>query len=226
MARRPVTREFYDALVIAFREAPGNAAFASRRVFCERRMAMRGWLHGWPAYPWAHPIKLLLEQEQVTAQAASRRAVISAQAAQEAERDTARQEAVEARTQEAQMLRAARGDVLASLVLAADLVGAMRVAVAAIKAGLLPGPGGAPPEISPTAAMGLLTRHATLVQKAVGAAEAVIQLSRLERGASTVNVGLGIPEEALTPGQIDEELAAIAEVLGAGRSPPPRLPAH
>ncbi len=122
------------------------------------------------------------------------------------------------------MLKAARGDVLAALVLAADLVGAMRVAVAAIKRDLTLDADGKPPTIQPILAMALLTRHATLVQKAVGAAEAVIQLSRLDRGASNLNVGFGIPEEHLTNEQIDEELGAIAEVLGTARSgaPAPR----
>ena len=218
--RSSVTREFYDSLVIAFRETPGNASAASRRALCERRMAKRGWEKGWPQYPWARPIKLVLEEEIVSAQAAARTAVIRAQEAQEEEREAARQESIEARKQEQQMLKAARGDVLAALVLAADLVGAMRVAVAAIKDQMKVDPAtGKLPSISPAAAMGLLTRHATLVQKAVGAAEAVIQLSRLDRGAATINVGLGVPEEHLTPAQIDEELAAIAEVLKSARSP-------
>jgi hypothetical protein len=218
MSNKPVTREFYDSLVIAYREQPGNASYAARAASCERRMAKRGWELGWPRLPWARPIKVVLEAEIVSAQAANRTAVIRAQEAAEGEREAARQESIEARRQEQQMLKAARGDVIAALVLAADLVGAMRAAVAAIKQGLAFGPAGEPPVISPGAAMALLTRHATLVQKAVGAAEAVIQLSRLDRGASTINVGLGLPEENLSPAQIDEELAAIAEVLGAARA--------
>ncbi len=218
MARKPVTREFYDSLVIAYREQPGNATHAARRALCERRMAKRGWDQGWPQYPWAGPIKLLMEQEIVSAQAAARTAVIRAQEAAEGEREAARQEAIEGRKQEQQMLKAARGDVIAALVLAADLVGAMRVAVAAIKEQLQVKDGKLP-QIQPAVAMALLTRHATLVQKAVGAAEAVIQLSRLDRGASTINVGLGLPEEHLTPEQIDEELEAIAEVLATARAP-------
>lgn len=222
--RSVVTREFYDSLVIAYRETPGNASQAARRAFCERRMAKRAWETGWPQYPWARPIRQVLELEQVSAQAAARAAVIKAQDAVEEEREQSRQESVEARRQEHQMLKAARGDVLAALVLAADLVGAMRVAVATIKDNLQVDPvTGKLPSITPIAAMSLLTRHATLVQKAVGAAEAVIQLSRLERGASTVNVGLGVPDEQLTPEQIDEELAAIGEVLKSAR--PAQLPA-
>jgi hypothetical protein len=181
-------------------------------------MAKRGWELGWPAFPWAKPIKWVLEQEIVDAQAAGRMAVIRAQEAAEGEAEAVRQEAIEARKQEQQMLKAARGDVIAALVLAADLVGAMRVAVQAIK-DQLQVKDGKLPTIAPSVAMALLTRHATLVQKAVGAAEAVIQLSRLDRGASTLNVGFGLPEENLTPAQIDEELEAIAEVLNAARPP-------
>jgi hypothetical protein len=218
MARRALTRELYDSLVIAFREAPGNASFAARRALCERRMAKRGWEIGWPQYPWAKPIKRVLENEKIDAMAQARMATVRAQEAAEAERDAARQEAIDAKKQEHQMLKAARGDVLAALVLAAELVPSMRAVAQAVAAACRSpgnGPDGKPlpPAIPAPAAMGLLTRHATLIQKAVGAAEAVIQLSRLERGASTVNVGLSAPDEDLSMEDALEELEAIEEVL-------------
>ncbi len=71
--------------------------------------------------------------------------------------------------------------------------------------------------------MGILTRHATLIQKAVGATEAIVQLSRLDRGASTVNVG-GVTED-LTLEQAVEELEALEEVLAGARTRG-LLPAH
>ncbi len=73
--------------------------------------------------------------------------------------------------------------------------------------------------------MGLLTRHATLIQKAVGAAEAVVTLARLERGQSTANLNIQAPE-AITLEEAMEELAAVQEVLAAAGRAPRALPPH
>lgn len=130
-------------------------------------------------------------------------------------RDRARSENIEVMAQEKQMLKAARGDVLASLVIAAELVPAMRMVAKAVAKACEAKPDGSPPDIPPSLAMGLLTRHATLIQKAVGATEAVVQLSRLDRGASTVNVG--IAAEDLSIEQAVEELEALEETLVAAK---------
>jgi len=68
MARRPVTRELYDLMLAGFRESPGNASYAARAAGCERRMAARGWAAGWPAYPWARPIRKVVAEEQLEAE--------------------------------------------------------------------------------------------------------------------------------------------------------------
>lgn len=215
--KTPITREFYEKLLIAYRECPGNASFASRRALCDPRTARRAWRRGWPDRGF-EPIEVALENEKREKANAHKRALIAIQEQAEAQREKIRQEALAAKDQEQQILKVARGDVLAALVLGADLVGAMREAVAAIKRELQPKADGSPPDIKPVQAMILLSRHSQLIQRAVGAAEAVIQLSRLDRGATTANIGVGIPEEDLTPEAIDEELEAIAEVLSAARS--------
>jgi hypothetical protein len=186
-------------------------------------MANRGWHLGWPAYSWAKPIKDVLANEEISAQAQARQAQITASNHAEAQRELARQEHVEALKQEQQMLKAARGDVLAALVLAAELVPSMRQIVRAVAEQCKPGPNGEPPKIAAAVAMGLVTRHATLIQKAVGAAECVIQLSRLDRGASTVNVGLATPDEDISDEDALAELAAIEGVLRAATTPKPAL---
>ena len=56
MARRPINADFYDALVDAFRETPGNAHSAAKVArrdprsggSCNRRTALRAWKRGWP----------------------------------------------------------------------------------------------------------------------------------------------------------------------------------
>jgi hypothetical protein len=186
-------------------------------------MAKRGWEAGWlDRAPWARPIRVVIEEEREQAQAAVRAVHIRASEAADAERELSRQESIEARKQEQQMLKAARGDVLAALVLATELIPSMREVVKIVAESLKPDPvTGKRAAIAPAVAMGLLTRHATLIQKAVGAAEAVIQLSRLERGASTVNLGVGIPDEQLSMEDAMQELEAIEEVLSGARSSTP-----
>ena len=212
--RNLVTRDFYDKLVIVFREAPGNLTQAARRALCDRRMAKRGWEVGWPerGFP---PVKDTLASEKNQAAAAAHDALRRQAAAADDARDRARADTAEAIAQERQMLKAARGDVLSALVIAAELIPAMRMVAKAVAAACAPKADGSPPDIPPTTAMGLLTRHASLIQKAVGATEAIVQLSRLDRGASTVNVAVA---EDLTLEQAVEELEALEEVLGAARS--------
>lgn len=186
-------------------------------------MAKNAWENGWERFTWAPPIKEKLEAEKVTAQSEIRKATLRAQEAAEAEREAARAESIDARKTEHQMLKAARNDVLSVLLICAELIPHMRQLTAIVGEALKP-VNGKPAAIAPQTAMGMLVRHATLMQKAVGATEAILQLSRLERGASTVNVGFAVPDEDLTPEQALEELEAVEEVLRGARSTMRLLP--
>ena len=205
-------------LLIAFREAPGNASYAARRALCDRRLAKRCY-EGPPFkdYPWAKRIKDVLEAEKLENQQRALEANRRAMEAQDAEREKARQELAESANQERQILRVARGDVLASLAIAAELVPAMRVVARAVAEACKPDPVTGVLALRPDVAMQLLTRHATLIQRGIGAAEAVIQLSRLERGASTANVDVRSVEEDMSLDDALSELEAVDGVLNAGR---------
>lgn len=69
MARRVITREFYDSLVEAYAAHPDNSAAAARAVGCDPRTAKRGWMLGWPSYEWARPIKDVIAEQQEAARA-------------------------------------------------------------------------------------------------------------------------------------------------------------
>jgi hypothetical protein len=220
LGRRKLTRGTYDALVEGFRVAPGNASNAARTAACDRRMAARAWASGWRDYPWARPIRDVLADEARDARALAARLAREEATRAEADREKARRESVEALAQEQQILKAARNDVLAVLVLGAELVPAMRSLAKVVAQACLPGPGGEPPDVSPSAAMGLLTRHASLVSKGVGAAETILQLSRLDRGASTANVAVavtGVPEDMTTEAAL-AELEQVEAVLLEARA--------
>lgn len=208
--------------MIAFRQHPGNAAEAARRALCDRRLAKRLWDGDpYPAYPWAKQISQVLKEEAEAASAAARDAARRQAEEAEAVREKARQEHIESLAQEKQMLKAARGDVLAALVIAAELVPAMRSVARSIAKHCEPQADGSPPAIPPGLAMQLLTRHTQMVQRAIGATEAIVQLSRLDRGASTVNVG--VAAEDLSLEQALDELEALDETITAARQRP-RLP--
>lgn len=217
--RNTVTREFYEKLLIAFREAPGNASHAARKVCCDVRMARRIYDEGDKRYEFARPIKAVLESEKRDAIVQLRSAKQRQEDAAEAQRESARQESIEAHKQEQQMLKAARGDVLAVLAMAMELIPVMRELAGVLKEAVAKDPvtGKRSKEISAHVAMSLMTRHAQIVQKGVGAAEAVIQLSRLDRGATTVNVGVGAPDEALSLEDALTELEAISTVVAGAK---------
>jgi len=210
-----ITQNLYDSLLAAFRDNPGRYASAARAACCAPATAKRAWLKGWPSKN-HKPIQLALEEEKRAAAAAARDAVRRQAEEAQAIRDKARLENIETLAQERQMLKAARGDVLACLVMAAELVPAMRNAGRVISKACEPGPDGSPPAISPALAMQLLTRHAQLIQRAVGSAEAVIQLSRLDRGAATAHVAITGAEDMSLEAALDE-LETLESSLRAAR---------
>jgi hypothetical protein len=109
------------------------------------------------------------------------------------------------------MMKVARGDTLAALALAAELTPAMRQLARVIVEAAKPQADGSPPAVSAREAMGLLSRHTQLIQRAVGAAETLVQLGRLERGQSTANVGVGGFSQELT---VEEALAELEAIEG------------
>lgn len=220
-----LSRETYEKLVEAFRQTPGSYSLAARAASCDPRTAKRCWLGpAYPKWPWALPIKALLEEEAAEAARQKRdadRAAAQARAeAQAAALERERRERQDALDEEKKLLRVARGDVLSALAIAAELVPAMRSVAKAVAAACQPDAAGNPPQIPPATAMGLLVRHGQMIQKAVGAAEVLVQLARTERGEANLNVA--VAGVTLTEEEALAELEAIQEVLAA-KNPRPAL---
>lgn len=122
MARNAITSDFFERLVEAFREAPGNVQRASKYVKCDRRTARRGWNEGWPdrAFP---PISQILaeEREATAARLANERKeeLASLKAASKltapATAALAAKDAVDSRTIDTQVVRGARSNALGLL---------------------------------------------------------------------------------------------------------------
>ena len=123
--------QFYEALVEAYRNNPGNHAGAAKTIGCARKTAKRGWDEGWSKYEWAPPIKDVIAQEEVLARARIQQEweaeeerlellaegkpadIISADRKQahldaKAERAKAREQAIAARAAEGKMVDAIR----------------------------------------------------------------------------------------------------------------------
>lgn len=219
--RRALTRDIYETLLAAFREAPGAFAASARRAGVDPRTAKRLW-KGPPLldYPWARPIRLVLEEERLEALARARDEERRAIEASIAEREKGRAAAIEVRAQEEQVSKLARGNVIAALGMAAELVPAMRALSRVIQDAAKPGPNGEPPAIRPGDAMHLLSRHSTMLTKAVNAAQQVLDLGRLDRGEPTAIVGVagGFPDgRALSYEEALLELEESERLLGDAR---------
>lgn len=217
--RQPFTRETYAKLLEAFRERPGAIAFASRAALCDRRTAARTW-DGAPRKqePWAIPIRQVLADEHTAAMARTREAELARRDRERAEQEStatkAREEHTEQLAAERQLLKLARNDVLAALAIAAEMAPSMRTLAAVVAHAAKRGEDGSLPDITPSQAMTLLSRHATIMQKAVGAADTVLALSRLDRGEATSIVGLqAVQGPELTYEEALAELEAATIVL-------------
>lgn len=130
MARRAITKEFYDALVQGFAAHPGNAAAAARAAGCDPRTAKRAWVIGWPQYEWARPIKTVIAEQQAAARAlAEQREREREQAEREGHRQAAANVATKAmmdaareREVDGQVARAAKQNALAAQATAMNLL--------------------------------------------------------------------------------------------------------
>ena len=131
MAKRPITKEIYDKLLESFRSHPGEFARAGRAAAVDSRTAKRGLEKGWPKQnsSWV-PISEVLEAEVLATRAhlrevAQRERIPAEAIALQAEREKAAADALEARGQEAQMVRILRTDVTNQLAAVARLLPGM-----------------------------------------------------------------------------------------------------
>jgi hypothetical protein len=126
MARRPITQEFYNAIVDGYRQQPGNASHAARYAGCDPRTARRGWSHGWiKQYAWARPIREVLREEMEIARRDRLKAAEDERSAVEKEREESRRAAQRASEDEARAVQIARTNSIAVGALLQGLLKAM-----------------------------------------------------------------------------------------------------
>jgi len=184
MARRPVTRELYAKLLAGFRDAPGNASHAARVADCERRMAKRGWEEGWPVYPWAEPIRKVVEREQREAQEKARAEEVERARQAARVKDAAAEDAQRVHQEEGRLVNAARVNVIVLLNATGRLGPSLQILSTQIQQAIETG------GLGPEKASALLRNVASASASMVRAGQIALQLERLYRGDPTQIVGV------------------------------------
>lgn len=225
MARRPVTREFYENLLAAYRDTPRNHGVAARRAGCDYRMAKRGWEQGWsPRLPWARPIRVMIDEEQIAARDLQRRLEDEERKASQEERDRARQDSVAALAQEGQMIKGGRAVVLNSLAVVATILPSLKKMADNLNAQIN---GGALP--TPVMTMRIMRDFSTVVGRLVMAAQQLVAVERDSKGEPSKVIGLEVTagltvEEAVR--EIKEASALYELARERGLVDDPALPAE
>ncbi len=183
--KMPKTREAYEILLRAYRNESQNHASAARAAGCTALTAQRTFEKGWPTPEgWAPPIKEKLAREADAVRAAEEARIRAHERAVIEEAEQARARAVEAKTEEEQIIRTGRKEVLQAFGMTLELVPAMRKLAKSVNAAIMDESF----KVDPTQAFTFMRHFSGLMQKGLLAAELTIRLSRLDRGQPTMIV--------------------------------------
>jgi hypothetical protein len=192
-----IEAKVWDLLLAAWREDPGNLSKAARAAGVSRPTARKALLEGYPgADPPRRAIKDIVDEEKAAARAAlqgtiedsARRHALEDAARKRAEAEKARADAVEARRQEASMVRSQRGNILALIGIGGTILrGALKLGDS-IRKDLEDAASGAK-EMSLEQKMVVLTRTGLLTQRIASAAGDVVKMERLLLGEPTEILG-------------------------------------
>lgn len=198
MAAHAIDDETWAKLLKTLRDDPTrNVTAAARKAGVSYPTAKKAWAQGYPnATPPRAPIERILQEETIAARAAmqgtiedeARRAAMEDAARKRAEAEKARADAVEARRQEASMVRAQRGNVLGLIAAAGSCVrGAIKLAES-VRADLEAGTDGGK-AMSVSKKMAALSRIGLLTQRIASSASDVVKMERLLLGEPTEILG-------------------------------------
>lgn len=196
MAAPVIETKVWTRLLNAWREDQGNVSKAARAAGISRPTARRAINDGYPdADPPRRPIRDIVAEEMVAARAAmaaerevtarttARDHELENAARRQREAEKARADAVEARRQEAQMVRSQRGNVLALIGINGQcLRGALQLSEK-IQKELAEG------DMTTAQKLTALTRLGLLTQRISSAASEVVRMERLLLGEPTEIVG-------------------------------------
>lgn len=131
--KRKITEEIYEKLLSAFRLHGDNFTLVAQECGVHWHTAKKAWDEGWisqKSKPWAYPIKNVIKEEQARARAALQREKEALVADHRIARQKSLQEAVEAsfddivqsRAKRGKVIRAARDNSVAALIVSQKLL--------------------------------------------------------------------------------------------------------
>ena len=218
MPKMPITKELYSKLVDGFRLHGLNYAAVARHAGCDRRTSKRGWERGWPQRNehWG-PIRAKIEAELSATRAAQATIENKQDYSEAAERKKAQQDAIQARGQEAQLVRIARADVTQGLAAVARLMPGLQTwaqeAAEKFKTQK-------PKSIQEVTKM--LESFSRIIERLSGAADKAMAMERRLLGEPEQIIGMQLPE--LTVSQsldyIDAASRAVERARKSGLLPP------
>jgi hypothetical protein len=224
---RRITDDQWNALVLSYRETPppvlGAVAQAAKAAGVTRKTALKAWTTGM-GYLGKEPIQVMILEEQIAARSGVTDAMEAAareQSAAQAERsyaeaEKARADVIKARRQEAEMVRAQRGNLVAMIGITGSLLrGAIKQAREIEKAlgdGVDPATN---KKLTVRDKVSILWQVNRIVRQTADASGDVIRMERLLLGEPTEIVGtvnLGDMTEDQAIADIEEAHAAALRV--------------
>lgn len=208
MARRAITKELYNALLGAYRLAPGNASNAARIAFCDRRTAKRAWELGWPKVAeWALPIRETMRLEFEEARADRERLVEKEREDQVAQREAARRDAARTVEEETKAVQIARANSIALGGIMNQLMRGMlplaKRTVAQLES----------EEFTPKVGMKLMQDMGFVIRQGNEAIRLAMELERLRLGEPTDQLGISKDMDDVTAEEAVEELLGLERTL-------------
>jgi hypothetical protein len=213
MSSRAIDRTLYEAVIDFYRLHPGDPRGCAVAFKLDRRTANRLWKGPIPStYPWQIPATELLDQERAARaheKAESDALLRIAGADRAAERAKAE---AEAKSQDENILRLARNDVLSGLASLARLAPGVAALSERVNDILKRGTDaqGNPLQINPVEALRVIGRYGAATRGLVEAASTLVGIERLRNDQPTAILGVQVGQVGLEEAEAEMRTAAVA----------------
>ena len=214
------TMAAYQSLVDAFRQAPGNYSVAAKLAGCHRSAAKTAWELGWDklGLVGAGPIREVIEADRTKARIAAAEAARKERDLADAAAAKKRNEALRALEDEALLMTSNRRGLLSLSQTVEKMIGILPLYAFRIQEAVAQDDPQNPgklipiknPNISVETAMKVIQSIGLTANRLAYASSALVELSRLERGQSTVNVA---EAELVEVGDVLEEIRSAATLF-------------
>lgn len=217
MGSRAITPDLYERLVSAFRQDT-NIAKASRVAGCSQPTAKKAWHKAWPRKGFK-PIADVMREEQIAARAKLAAEHAARLASQQKEREDARQQAIQSRQQEGQMIVLGRTNALQATAVAGGLLKGARALAAEVQKQLDDESKKAPADRMPAGQrLALIQRILACHESVVRAAHEQMRMERLFLGQPTdiiAHIDLTDTSGEMTTADLEVRAAGFLQALHA-----------